>query len=246
MSDTVYDRNVDFYVDFVDRGLNSNHYANLLALMTSLIGERLNGARVCDLCCGEGYLGRHLIAHGAGEIVGVDISVELLERAKTRAPSAALSYRKDDAQALSSLEDATFDVAASQMAMMDVPDHRAMFSAVRRVLKRDGVFVFSTLHPCFKARSFHVHNAPENLLDENGAPIGVVIRRYASEGHFNSGGTGVRGRMGSYHRMLSTCVNDLIGAGFAIERLEEPLDGPARGALFAEVPMALVIAARAI
>ena len=86
MSDTVYDRNVDFYVDFVDRGLNSNHYANLLALMTSLIGERLNGARVCDLCCGEGYLGRHLIAHGAGEIVGVDISVELLERAKTRAP----------------------------------------------------------------------------------------------------------------------------------------------------------------
>ena len=138
------------------------------------------------------------------------------------------------------------DVAASQMAMMDVPDHRAMFSAVRRVLKRDGVFVFSTLHPCFKARSFHVHNAPENLLDENGAPIGVVIRRYASEGHFNSGGTGVRGRMGSYHRMLSTCVNDLIGAGFAIERLEEPLDGPARGALFAEVPMALVIAARAI
>jgi hypothetical protein len=34
--------------------------------------------------------------------------------------------------------------------------------------------------------------------------------------------------------------------GFAIERLEEPLDGPANGALFAEAPMTLVVAARAI
>ncbi|WP_437801151.1 hypothetical protein [Sorangium sp. So ce693] len=76
--------------------------------------------------------------------------------------------------------------------------------------------------------------------------MGVVIRRYASEGHFNSGGDGVRGHMGSYHRMLSTYVNDLIRAGFVLERLEEPLDGPANGALFSEVPMVLVVAARAI
>lgn len=243
---TVYDRNVDFYVDFVDRGLNSDHYTKLLALMTALIGEHLNGARVCDLCCGEGYLGRHLIARGAGEIVGIDLSAELIERAKARAPAGKLSYRVDDAQKLSSLDDGAFDVVASQMAMMDVPDHRALFAAVRRVLKHEGVFVFSTLHPCFKARPFHVHDAPENLLDENGAPIGVVIRRYASEGHFNSSGDGVRGRMGSYHRMLSTYVNDLVAAGFTLERLEEPLDGPANGALFEEVPMTLVVAARAI
>jgi hypothetical protein len=74
----------------------------------------------------------------------------------------------------------------------------------------------------------------------------VVIRRYASEGHFNSAGDGARGHMGSYHRMLSTYVNDLIRVGFVLERLEEPLDGPANGALFSEVPMVLVIAARAI
>jgi ubiquinone/menaquinone biosynthesis C-methylase UbiE len=245
MSATVYDRNAAFYVDFVDRGLNSDHYANLLALMTQLIGDRLRGARVCDLCCGEGYLGRHLSEHGAGEIVGVDISAELLERAKTRADAPNLSYRLDDAQTLSFVEGGAFDVVASQMALMDVADHRALFAAVRRVLKPGGAFVFSTLHPCFKARPFHAREAPENLLAENGEPIGVVIRRYASEGHFNSGGDGVRGRVGSYHRTLSTYINDLIAAGFALERLEEPLDGPANGALFAEVPMTLVVAARA-
>jgi hypothetical protein len=52
--------------------------------------------------------------------------------------------------------------------------------------------------------------------------------------------------MGSYHRMLSTYVNDLIRVGFVLERLEEPLDGPANGELFSEVPMVLVLAARAI
>jgi SAM-dependent methyltransferase len=246
MSTTVYDRNADFFIDFVDRGLDSNRYLALLTLMTDLIGARLGGARVCDLCCGEGYLGRHLIARGAREVLGIDASATLLEHAKARATSPSLTYRRDDAQALSSIADDAFDVVASQLAMMDIADHRALFAAVRRVLVPNGVFVFSTLHPCFKARPFHVRDAPENMLDEAGQPLGVVIRRYASEGHFNSGGTGVRGHMGSYHRMLSTYVNDLIGAGFALERLEEPLDGPANGALFAEVPMVLVVAARAI
>lgn len=185
MNATVYDRNAEFYVDFVDRGLQSNRYARLLALMTELIGARLDGARVCDLCCGEGYLGRHLVEHGAREILGIDTSAALLERARQRASSPRLSYRREDAQAISSLEDGTFDVVASQLAMMDVADHRALFVAVRRVLASGGVFAFSI-------------------------------------------------------------VNDLVRAGFALERLEEPLDGSDGGGLLSEVPMVLVIAARAV
>ena len=246
MAATVYDQNADFYIDFVDRGLAGENYARLLALMVSLIGDRLDGARVCDLCCGEGYLGRELIARGAGDVTGIDISAELLARATERANSPRLAYRLDDAQTLATCAEGAFDVVASQLAMMDVPDHRAMFAAARRVLAPGGVFVFSVLHPCFKARPFHVRDAPENLLNEEGEPIGVIVRRYASEGHFNSGGDGVRGRMGSYHRMLSSYVNDLIGADFALERLEEVIDGPANGVLFAEVPMTLVVAAHAV
>jgi hypothetical protein len=54
--------------------------------------------------------------------------------------------------------------------------------------------------------------------------------------------------MGSYHRRLSTYVNDLLAAGFALERLEEPLAGYQSGAeaLFAEVPTVLVVAATAV
>ena len=46
---------------------------------------------------------------------------------------------------------------------------------------------------------------------------------HATEGYWQSGGTGVRGHMGAYHRMLSTLVNDLIAAGFVLQRMVEPV-----------------------
>jgi hypothetical protein len=69
----------------------------------------------------------------------------------------------------------------------------------------------------------------------------VVARRYPEEGFWRSGGDGIRGRMGSYHRMLSTRINDLQMSGFRLERLEEPLP-PGKG-LFSQVPIVLVVAA---
>jgi ubiquinone/menaquinone biosynthesis C-methylase UbiE len=247
MSTTVYDEHAAFYIDFVDRGLASGDLALTLEAVRACLG-RIAGARICDVCCGEGYLGRYLLEHGAREVVGVDLSITLIDEAKRRAGDARLSYRVDDAHALASIADAQFDAVVSQLAMMDVPDHRRMFAAVRRVLKTGGAFVFSLLHPCFEGRPFHVTDAPPFVVDAAGNPVAYSVRRYASEGRFQSGGIGVRGRMGSYHRRLSTYVNDVLAAGFVLERLEEPLSGP-RGDgkdLFREVPTVLVVAARAV
>jgi ubiquinone/menaquinone biosynthesis C-methylase UbiE len=247
---TVYDEHARFYIEFVDRGLESqNGYVRLLlSTFVSLLGDELTGARVCDLCCGEGYLGRHLLTRGAREVVGIDMSSTLIEEAKRRATESALSYRVDDAQELLSASDGEFDIVASQLAIMDVADHRKAFAAVRRVLTAGGLFVFSLLHPCFEGRPFHVRDAPPFVMDEDGRPVACAVRRYASEGFFQSGGDGVRGRMGSYHRMLSTYINDLLGSGFTLERLEEPLagDDASQVGLFAEVPTALVVAARLV
>jgi ubiquinone/menaquinone biosynthesis C-methylase UbiE len=249
MAEAVYDAHAAFYLDFVDRGLASEtgHMRLLLSTIDACLGDRITGARVCDLCCGEGYLGRHLLTRGAREVVGIDLSSALIEAATQRANSARLSYRVDDARELRSASDASFDIVASQLAIMDVADHRRLFEATRRVLARGGSFVFSILHPCFEGRPFHVRDAPRYLLDEDDNPVAVVVRRYATEGFWMSGGDGVRGRVGSHHRTLATYVNDLIASGFAIERLEEPLagDDAAQAGLFAEIPTVLVIAARA-
>ena len=247
MTETVYDRHAQFYLDFVDRGLASEGgRGQVLSRLLACLGERLQGARVCDLCCGEGYAGRRMIECGAREVVGVDLSSALIEAARRRARSPGLSYVVDDAQSLGSFPDGAFDVVVCQMAMMDVADHRRLFAAVRRVIAPGAPFVFSMLHPCFEG-PFHVPDAPPHLLDDDGRPLGRVVRRYASEGLWDSGGDGVRGRMGAWHRMLSTYVNDLLASGFVLERLEEPLAGPdpSTGGLFAEIPTVLVVAAHA-
>ena len=249
MVESVYDRHADFFLAFVDRGLASeNGYVNLLlSQLVACLGDHLAGAKVCDLCCGEGYAGRHLMTQGAREVVGIDAAPALIEEAKRRATTPALSYRVDDAQALNSVADGEFDAVICQMAMMDVADHRQLFAAVRRVIVPGGPFVFSLLHPCFEGRPFHVRDAPPFLMDDAGQPLAFSVRRYATEGYWESGGTGVRGHMGSYHRTLSTYVNDLLAGGFVLERLEEPLAGAdaSRAGLFGEVPTVLVVGARA-
>ncbi len=245
---SVYDRHAAFFIDFVDRGQAAlaGRTDDIFAAVVDCVGDRLRGARVLDLCCGEGYVGRRLIKLGAREVVGVDLSSKLIAEAKRRADAPGLSYRVDSAHELGSLGDAEFDVVICHMAMMDVGDHARLFAAARRVLKPNGVFVFSMLHPCF-APPCHWRDAPPFLADEAGKAVAVVVRRYASEGWWDSGGDGMRETMGAYHRTLATYVNDLIASGFALERLEEPLAGDwgSRQGLAGEVPTVLVIAARA-
>jgi ubiquinone/menaquinone biosynthesis C-methylase UbiE len=132
-----YDEHAEFYVQFVDRGLASEDgRSRLFTTLLDCLGDRLKDARVCDLCCGEGYVGRRLLGHGAREVVGIDLSSALIEVAKRRANAPGLSYRVEDAQELRSVADAEFDVVVCHMAMMDVADHKRLFASVRRVLAR--------------------------------------------------------------------------------------------------------------
>jgi SAM-dependent methyltransferase len=251
---TVYDRHAQFYVAFVDRGREAaaaNGYDHLLARTEARLGPALNGARVCDLCCGEGYVGRWLKQRGARKVVGVDLSSALIEVAMARADVAGLSYVCQDAAKLREAVTGDFDVVVCHMGLQDVADHRALFDAVRKVLKPGGAFVFSLLHPAFMAPC-HAVEAPPLILDDEGRAVGVDVRRYATEGYWNSGGDGVRGRMGSYHRMISTYVNDLLASGFQLDGLEEllanqgPYGSPAAEGVAAEIPSLMLVAATAI
>jgi hypothetical protein len=82
------------------------------------------------------------------------------------------------------------------------------------------------------------------LFDANDVAMARIIRRYVTEGFWQSGGEGVRGHMGAYHRTLSTIINDLLAAGFTLERLDEPV--VEMGGLSSEVPGVLLFAARSV
>jgi len=242
MNETIYDQHVQFYIDFVDRNLADENglWHVLLSRFKESLRDRLKGARICDIACGEGYLSRFLAQLGPQEVVGIDASAALIDVANRRKNVPNLSYRVDDAQHLRTFSDASIDIAVSQLAIMDIPNHRALFRSVRHVLKTGGAFVFSLLHPCFET-PFHAPDESPFLVDTNGTAIAYIVRRYTSEGFWQSGGTGVRGHMGAYHRKLSTLLNDLLAAGFLLEKLDEPVvEG--RG-LFSQVPQALLVAA---
>jgi SAM-dependent methyltransferase len=245
MNETIYDKHVAFYIDFVDQALASqDSLLNIcLTRIKEILGNRLLGARVGDIACGEGYLSRFLAPLGPRQVIGVDLSAALVEIATQRSHRANTSFRVDDAQHLRTFSDASLDIAVSQLAIMDIPGHLAFFRAVRRVLTAHGIFVFSLLHPCFET-PFHLPEQSQFLVDANNTPIACLVHRYASEGYWQSGGTGVRGHMGAYHRTLSTLLNDLLAAGFLLEKLEEPVleDNGVSG----EVPRVLLVAARRV
>ncbi len=221
MTATPYDLITEFYLNFVQKGLENQTSIFHLAMkaILDLIGE-IQGKRVCDLACGEGYLSRALAAQGA-TVTGVDISRSLLGYARQRSSHLGINYLHDDAQSLVQLSDHTFDAVVCSLALMDIADIRLTFRAVHRILRTEGCFVFAILHPCFETP----FSVPDSTIetDEQGNFAAVRVMRYLEEGYWNSGGDGMRGRVGAYHRTLSTYLNTLLDSNFLLVRVIEPV-----------------------
>ncbi|MEM7735508.1 MAG: methyltransferase domain-containing protein [Deinococcota bacterium] len=221
MTKAMYNQAADFYTDFVQEELSSK--MSVLSVVTEQTVKALGsvaGCSVCDVACGEGHVSRRLASQGA-QVTGVDISQSLLDKAKQLTPAELdIQYIQADAQSLNQLDSASFDYVVSNMALMDIADHKSMFDHCWRIVKDAGVLVVSMLHPCFES-PFDANNPPIELTSA-GNFLAARVRRYLEEGHWSSGGNGVRGKVGAYHRTLSTYINDLLNAGFRLDAIYEP------------------------
>jgi demethylmenaquinone methyltransferase/2-methoxy-6-polyprenyl-1,4-benzoquinol methylase len=93
------------------------------------------GDRVLDACCGTGDLAIAARKAGAGEVVGIDFSERMLERARRKGPE--LEWRQADVLRLP-FEDASFDVATVGFGVRNVEDLEAAVRELRRVLRPGG------------------------------------------------------------------------------------------------------------
>jgi SAM-dependent methyltransferase len=81
----------------------------------------LDGRRVVDLGCGFGWFCRFAREAGAAEVLGVDLSENMLARAREMATGPAITYRRVDLEELD-LPPASFDLAYSSLAFHYVAD----------------------------------------------------------------------------------------------------------------------------
>jgi SAM-dependent methyltransferase len=161
----------------------------------------LAGKRVVDLGCGFGWFSRFAREAGAAEVLGLDVSANMLARARETTSDPAVTYRQADLDALS-LPEGSYDLAYSSLTLHYLKNLDALFATVQRALVPDGSFVFSAEHPLY------TEPGPD-YLDE-----GPRTTNWFAEGVVKQ------------HRTLATYLNLLIAAGFTVRRVEEW--GPSR------------------
>ena len=121
------------------------------------------GERVLDVACGTGLVTfRAAQAVRGGEVVGTDISGEMVAIAACRARAGArVRFERADAEDLPYL-DGTFDVALCGLGLMYVPDAVRALREMRRVLRADGraaVAVWGARRACGWAEIFPITDA---------------------------------------------------------------------------------------
>ena len=99
---------------------------------------------VIDLGCGSGILTHKIMKWGAKKTVGVDFSQSLINIAKEEYKN--IDFICEDISNLS-VDNNIFDIAVSSLVTHYIEDIYSLFNQVSRVLKKDGIFIFTCHHP---------------------------------------------------------------------------------------------------
>lgn len=171
--------------------------------------------RAIHLQCSHGNDALSLLHQGAAEVVGVDISGRLLAvaRRKTQVLSAPASWHCCDVLQTPAMLDGTADlVYTGKGALCWMTDLAAWAAVVARLLVSGGRLFIYESHPLDWVWN---KDAPGYMLDQEHG-------NYFSEKFRNSLFSQVTESTPHYRQWtLGQIVNSVIGAGLALERLEE-------------------------
>jgi 2-polyprenyl-3-methyl-5-hydroxy-6-metoxy-1,4-benzoquinol methylase len=152
-----YDDYADEYAAYVawreQAGPDADPFGLLLPLL-DLLGD-VNGRRVLDAGCGEGYLARWLAARGA-HVTGIDLSARLIALARAKDPGGSIDYQVADlSQPLPSAA-GRFDAAASYLVLNDVRDFRGFAATLAASLAPGGRLALALNNPYSAVTDRHV------------------------------------------------------------------------------------------
>lgn len=180
-------------------------------LMRTLLPD-LRGLDVADLGCGFGWFCRWAGEQGVASVLGLDVSDNMLARARAETEGSEIRYGKADLEVLQ-LPAAAFDLVYSSLAFHYIKNFAGLLSTIHQALKPGGRLIFSIEHPIYMAP-----RRPDWLADAEGRktwPLdsyqmeGPRVTNWLAEGVVKQ------------HRTMGTTLNLLIGAGFTVAHVEE-------------------------
>ncbi len=172
----------------------------------------MRGLRVADLGCGFGWFCRWAADHGATQVLGLDVSENMLAQAAEANSAPAIIYARADLERLD-LPESGFDLIYSSLALHYVEDLAGLLRSVHRAVVRGGHLVVSIEHPIYMAP---LH--PRWLVGPDGRRSWPVDH-YLVEGPRTTDwlAPGVI----KQHRTIGTTLTLLIRSGFTIGHVEE-------------------------
>ena len=196
-----------------------HHKELIIPYVVKLLNPEKND-KILDIGCGEGNLTRIFAKKGA-TVTGVDPS-DMINFAIAKKGNTEIKYIKGECLDILEDEEEAFDKILANMMLMDVDDKTLenIFSCIRKLLKTNGTFVFSILHPCFGLipvrRSLKIPFDSEKNTDRI-----IIVDNY-----FDEGKSSIELAKGhptdQFHRTISTYVNHLASNGLMIEAMIEP------------------------
>ncbi|MBR1277480.1 bifunctional 2-polyprenyl-6-hydroxyphenol methylase/3-demethylubiquinol 3-O-methyltransferase UbiG [Bradyrhizobium sp. AUGA SZCCT0283] len=109
-----------------------------------LAKPHVEGKRVLDIACGEGYGSHFLKSWGAFSVCGIDVSADAISAARLRFEAPDVSFEHFDASDIQEkFPAATFDVIVSLETIEHIDDPKKFLMALKNVAKPDATFIIS-------------------------------------------------------------------------------------------------------
>ena len=181
-----------------------------------LFGD-VSGKRLLEICCGSGHSLKYHADRNAGELWGLDLSQKQLDNAK-----AYLSESGYTATLICSPMEAEvdipknyFDYVYSIYGIGWTTDLQGTFNKIASYLKKDGIFIFSWHHTLNYCVAWSCEERRE-IIEDNKL---IFHKSYFDESYFKM--PAHDSEIILCNRKISTYVNALAKAGFAIEQMIE-------------------------
>ncbi|OCA90474.1 ubiquinone biosynthesis methyltransferase UbiE [Bacillus sp. FJAT-27225] len=170
--------------------------------MLEQLPQDLKTMKVLDAGCAAGWYTLQLVNRGAN-VVATDISPEMVSSTRRRVGDKA-DVLCLDLEGKLPFEENSFDLIISSLTLHYIRDWNDTFSEFQRILKPNGVFLFSIHHPF---TDIHL------LKDANYFSTELILDKWYKEGKYFE--------VPFYRRPLHKILNETI-TYFSIEKIIEP------------------------